>query len=47
MFRPIRTLILMAIVFMAGVFFERYQQLDRCTAAGGTLANGLCQGATK
>ncbi|MFO7770128.1 hypothetical protein HAT86_05200 [Roseovarius gahaiensis] len=44
MFRPIRTLILLAVVFLAGIFFERYQQLDRCTAAGGTLADGLCQG---
>ncbi len=44
MFRPIRTLILLVVAFLAGIFFERYQHLERCTAAGGAVRNGLCQG---
>ena len=44
MLRPIRTLVLLGLAFLAGVFFERQQQLDRCAAASGTMTNGLCLG---
>ena len=46
MFRPVRTLILMVVVFVSGLFYERYQHLERCEAAGGTVRDGLCQGET-
>ncbi|SLN28184.1 hypothetical protein PEL8287_01266 [Roseovarius litorisediminis] len=45
MFRPVRTLFLMVLVFLAGVFFERYQHGERCAAAGGAVVSGLCTGA--
>ncbi|MFD1160431.1 hypothetical protein [Roseovarius aestuarii] len=45
MFRPIRTLIIMAMVFIAGVFYERHQHGERCVAAGGEMKSGLCTGA--
>ncbi|RKT27929.1 hypothetical protein BXY70_3285 [Roseovarius halotolerans] len=46
MLRPVRTLILMVVLFSAGVFYERYQHLERCTEAGGTVSGGLCRGET-
>lgn len=45
MFRPIRTLIMMALVFVAGIFYERAQHGERCVAAGGEMVSGLCTGA--
>ncbi len=45
MFRPVRTLILMAAVFFAGVFYERFRHGERCAAAGGEMTAGLCTGA--
>lgn len=47
MFRPIRTLIMMAMVFISGVFYERYQHGERCVVAGGEMKSGLCTGAVK
>jgi len=44
--RPVRTLFLMALVFVAGVVFERRQHGQRCAEAGGHVAAGLCRGAT-
>ncbi len=41
MFRPVRTLFLMVLVFLAGVFFERYQHGERCAAAGGQLCRAF------
>ncbi len=43
-FRPIRTLILMGLVFLAGIVFERYQHSQRCVAAQGVAQDGLCRG---
>jgi hypothetical protein len=44
MFRPVRTLVLMAVLFLVGLFYERHQHQERCAAAGGTVENGLCRG---
>lgn len=44
MFRPIRTLILILFAFVAGVFFERAAEGDRCLDRGGALSEGLCIG---
>ena len=46
MFRLIRTLILVMIAFVAGLLFERSQAAEACVAAGGTMAAGLCKGAS-
>ncbi len=43
MFRPVRTLITMAVVFLAGVFFERHNQAERCMEAHGKLQAGICK----
>ena len=45
MLRPIRTLFLMVMVFFAGLMTERYQHGERCNLAGGTVRDGLCNGA--
>ena len=47
MFRPVRTFITMAMVFIAGVFYERFQHGERCVAAGGEMQSGLCTGAAR
>ncbi len=47
MFRPIRTLMVMAMVFVSGIFYERFQHGERCVAAGGEMHSGLCTGASK
>ncbi len=44
MFRPIRTLVFMSLVFLAGIVFERYQHTQRCVAAQGIAQDGLCRG---
>ncbi len=43
-FRPIRTIILLGSVFVAGVFYERFQTKDLCLDSGGTVQNGICTG---
>ncbi|MBW4709291.1 hypothetical protein KX928_15980 [Roseobacter sp. YSTF-M11] len=45
LFRPIRTLIVIVIAFMAGLLFERSRISDSCATAGGTMLAGLCRGA--
>ncbi|MDK3075667.1 hypothetical protein QO034_21605 [Sedimentitalea sp. JM2-8] len=42
MFRPVRTLLLLAIAFLAGVFYERQGVAERCEAGGGRIENGIC-----
>jgi hypothetical protein len=42
--RPIRTLILVLIAFVAGMLYERSGAAEKCTAAGGTPLAGLCKG---
>jgi len=43
MFGLFRTLILVLVAFVAGVFFERNGQREACAAAGGTWQNaGYC-----
>ncbi|NRP14257.1 hypothetical protein XMM379_000414 [Aliiroseovarius sp. xm-m-379] len=43
-FRPIRTILLLGSVFLAGVFFERFQMKDTCLDRGGSVQNGICTG---
>jgi hypothetical protein len=42
MFRPVRTLFLLVFAFLAGVFYERNESLERCQASGGILVDGIC-----
>jgi len=42
MLRPVRTLIMMVAVFMAGVLFERSQNSKSCATLGGEFESGLC-----
>ena len=44
MFRPVRSLLLMLVLLFAGMMAERYQQSERCAAAGGEMRDGLCRG---
>ncbi len=44
MFKLIRFPIFVAIAFLAGIFHERNAHTDRCTAAGGSVTNGICKG---
>lgn len=44
LFRPIRTLVLLGIVFVGGIMYERFQMKDQCLDAGGAVQNGLCTG---
>jgi hypothetical protein len=44
MFRPIRTLILLLLAFVSGVFFERLNHTDRCLDRGGMVLDDLCFG---
>lgn len=46
MFGIVRLIILCLIAFVAGVFFERQAQADRCIAAGGVWQSRVCEGAT-
>ncbi|WP_298974749.1 hypothetical protein [uncultured Roseobacter sp.] len=45
MFRPIRTLILIVVAFVTGIFFERAAHRDACVDRGGAMSEGLCLGA--
>lgn len=47
LFRPFRTLILLALTFFAGVMFERNNANEQCLEIGGTPTNSLCPGASK
>lgn len=42
MFRLIRLVIFVMFAFVAGVFYERAANSERCTANGGTMEDGLC-----
>ena len=42
MFRPVRTLILITFAFLAGVFYERSNQTERCHDSGGQIDDGIC-----
>ncbi|WP_299673752.1 hypothetical protein [uncultured Roseobacter sp.] len=44
MFRPIRTLMLVLVAFLAGLFVERANQRDSCLDRGGAMSEGLCIG---
>lgn len=44
MFRPVRTIIMLLVTFVAGVLFERAAQKDQCLDRGGALSEGLCIG---
>ena len=45
MFKPVRMLLLILVAFLAGVFFERNNTSEKCTASGGVMDAGLCRGA--
>ncbi len=42
--RPFRTLIILAVAFVAGLVFERSQHTDRCLDRGGAVDQGICVG---
>jgi hypothetical protein len=42
MFRLIRLLMFTAIAFVTGLLYERFQQAERCRAAGGQQVGELC-----
>ena len=42
LFRPVRTLILLAVAFGAGVLYERQQQAEACVDKAGQLADVIC-----
>lgn len=43
LFRPIRTIVIVTIAFVAGMVYERSNANERCTTAGGQMINGLCE----
>ncbi|WP_162797883.1 hypothetical protein SuNHUV7_08670 (plasmid) [Pseudoseohaeicola sp. NH-UV-7] len=43
MLRPVRTLIMLVAVFMAGVLFERSQNGQACDRLGGQFESGICR----
>ncbi|WP_187430537.1 hypothetical protein ROLI_036670 [Roseobacter fucihabitans] len=45
MFRPIRSLILIGVAFVAGVFFEQATHRQACIDRGGDMSEGICLGA--
>lgn len=45
LFRPVRTLFIILIAFVAGIFFERQSHADQCLDLGGKMKNGFCIGA--
>jgi len=42
MFGLIRLVVLSSLTFVAGVFFERHNVSEACTARGGLSTDGLC-----
>ena len=44
MFRPVRTLFLVLLAYLSGVFVERFNHSDRCLDRGGMVSDGLCIG---
>lgn len=42
LFRPFRTLILLAVAFGAGMLYERQQQAEACREMGGTIRGAFC-----
>ncbi|MFN3208832.1 MAG: hypothetical protein ACE369_07495 [Roseovarius sp.] len=42
MFGLIRLVVLSSLTFVAGVFFERHNVSEACTAQGGLATDGLC-----
>ncbi|WP_217898954.1 hypothetical protein [Oceanicola sp. 22II-s10i] len=43
LFAPFRTLILLAIAFVAGMVYERTREADRCAERAGVLSDLLCE----
>lgn len=44
MFRLIRLILILPVVFVAGMLFERNAQSERCVERGGQVADDLCRG---
>ena len=44
MFRPVRTLFLIGLAFVGGVFFERNAAREACLAGGATWDSARCYG---
>lgn len=47
LFRPVRTIVIILLAFVAGVVFERQSHADQCLDLGGKMENGFCIGARK
>lgn len=47
MFGIIRTVVLLAIAFFAGLAFERSQAAEACTQEGGEQVRGICRGVAR
>lgn len=47
MFSLIRTAFLILIAFVVGLFFERSQAGEACTAEGGDMVRGICRGVAR
>ena len=43
LFRPIRTLILLAVAFGAGMLYERERQAETCLERAGILGEVVCK----
>jgi hypothetical protein len=47
MFKLIRLIIFVLLAFVAGQFYERSQNSERCATLGGDMDAGLCKGIPK
>ncbi len=47
MFGIFRTLFLVTLAFLGGLFFERSQAGEACTQAGGDMRLGICRGVAR
>ncbi|WP_299968058.1 hypothetical protein [uncultured Roseobacter sp.] len=47
MLRPLRTLFLILLAFVAGILTERSNQKSACADAGGEVTGGVCLGAAR
>jgi hypothetical protein len=43
LFRPIRTLIILAVAFIAGMMYERERQAETCLQTAGVLQDIVCK----
>ena len=43
LFRPFRTLLLLAVAFVAGMLYERQNQAEACEDMGGVIRGAFCE----